>query len=304
VERILCSFSLAVGGWEAPVSAWSELMRFLKTQRFSMHSVRSQDGTRIVFDRLGQGPLLILIGGALQHRALDRQLGQRAEELAKHFTLIHYDRRGRGDSDDHAVYSVACEIEDIEALIDAVGGRASLLGLSSGGALALQAAVQLASKVERLVVFEVPYNGDEQNRQAWESLGSDLERLIQAKQPEQALNRFMGHFGNTPEQIAQIQASPLWTLFVAAAPSLAYDTAVLGKGNRLPTELVQQITIPTLVLDGGASYDFVHATARRLAELIPQAQHRTLVGETHAVSAQALAHAVRDFFIETGLIPA
>lgn len=263
-----------------------------------MQTGRSKDGTRIAFERLGQGPLLILIGGALQHRALDRMLGQRAEVLAQHFSLIHYNRRGRGDSEDSPHYSVEREIEDIEALIDAVGGRASLLGLSSGGALALQAALKLGRKVERLVVFEAPYNDDPEARKAWVGLRADIESLIRTQQPKQALIRFMTHLGTPLDQVTPMQASPLWPLFVAAAPSLVYDMAVLGSDNSLPSELVKRIEQPTLLIDGGASFAFVRATAQRLQELIPQARRRTLEGETHAVNAQALAAAVREFFRE------
>ena len=84
-----------------------------------MKTVRSKDGTVIAYDQLGEGPVVILVAGALQYRAFDQGMKQLAELLSKHFTVINYDRRGRGDSTDTQPYALDREIEDIEALIDA-----------------------------------------------------------------------------------------------------------------------------------------------------------------------------------------
>src|SRR5579871_3533872 len=106
-----------------------------------MRTVTSKDGTTIAFDQSGQGPALILVGGALEQRALDSATAQLAALplLAQHFTVFHYDRRGRGDSTDTPPYAVEREIEDIAALIDRAGGSAYVFGISSGAALALEA---------------------------------------------------------------------------------------------------------------------------------------------------------------------
>jgi pimeloyl-ACP methyl ester carboxylesterase len=82
-----------------------------------MGTVRSADGTTIAFDRLGSGPAIVLVGGAFSYRAFPKMV-ELAELLATRFTVINYDRRGRGDSDDTAPYAVAREIEDLEALIE------------------------------------------------------------------------------------------------------------------------------------------------------------------------------------------
>src|SRR5215216_501364 len=125
-------------------------------ERF-MEKVISKDGTSIAFDQLGQGPAVILVAGALQYRAFDQGMKQLANLLSQQFTVINYDRRGRGDSTDTLPYALEREIEDIEALIDAVGGSASLYGISSGGALAMEAAIKLKEKVRKLAIYEVPY---------------------------------------------------------------------------------------------------------------------------------------------------
>ena len=99
-----------------------------------MSEVRSKDGTRIAYDRSGSGPALILVDGALCSRRFGPS-PKLAPLLAPHFTVYAYDRRGRGESGDTAPYAPAREIEDLAALIEAGGGSASLVGLSSGGAL-------------------------------------------------------------------------------------------------------------------------------------------------------------------------
>ena len=132
-----------------------------------MRTVTSKDGTTIAYDQWGKGPLVILVDGALQYRAFDQGMVDLANLLSKHFTVMHYDRRGRGDSTDTQPYALKREIEDIEALIDEAGGSASLYGISSGAALAMEAAIELGDKVSKLAMYEAPYNDDEAAQQAW-----------------------------------------------------------------------------------------------------------------------------------------
>ncbi|HLX55895.1 MAG TPA: alpha/beta hydrolase [Ktedonobacteraceae bacterium] len=87
-----------------------------------MEKVTSKDGTQIAYDRQGTGPALILVDGALCYRSFGPMPGL-AQLLAPHFTVYYYDRRGRGDSGDTKPYAVEREVEDIEALIDALTGR-------------------------------------------------------------------------------------------------------------------------------------------------------------------------------------
>src|SRR4030095_2441582 len=143
-----------------------------------MKTVTSKDGTRIAFDQSGEGPVVILVDGALQYRAFDQGMAQLADLLAQHFTVIHYDRRGRGDSTDTQPYALEREIEDIEALIDEAGGSASLYGISSGASLAMEAAVELDGKVKKLAMYEAPYNDDKDAQQTWKEYTKKLENLL------------------------------------------------------------------------------------------------------------------------------
>src|SRR5215216_856641 len=143
-----------------------------------MRTVTSKDGTTIAFDRSGQGPALILVDGALQYRAFDQGMAQLAALLEQHFTVFHYDRRGRGDSTDTQPYALEREIEDIEALIDEAGGEAFIFGISSGAALAMEAAIKLPGKIKKLAMYEPPYFSDETVRQAWIDYRKQLKELL------------------------------------------------------------------------------------------------------------------------------
>lgn len=121
----------------------------------SPNVVTSADGTRIAYDRAGDGPPVVLLGGAFQHRAVDPRTAQLAQLLATDHTVLHYDRRGRGDSGDTAPNAPEREIEDLAAMIEAAGGTASVFAMSSGGALALDATVA-GVPIGRLAVYEPP----------------------------------------------------------------------------------------------------------------------------------------------------
>lgn len=262
-----------------------------------MKTVTSKDGTTIAFDQSGNGPVVVLVDGALQYRAFDQGMAQLADLLSPHFTLIHYDRRGRGDSTDTQPYALEREIEDIEAIIDEVGGSASLYGISSGAALAMHAAVKLGEKVKRLAMYEAPYNDDEAAQQVWRNYTKKLAELLEDDRKGEAVGHFMMLVGATPEDVEGIRQTPMWPLWESIAPTLAYDhIAALGEGAKVPVKEAARISVPTLVMDGGASFPFMHTTAISLATVIPNAQHLTLEGQTHEVQSEALAPILIDFF--------
>ena len=120
-----------------------------------MHSVKSSDGATITYDRTGSGPVVILVDGAFCSRAFG-PMPKLTPLLADHFTVIHHDRRGRGESGDTKPYSVERELEDLDALIQVAGGSAHVLGLSSGAALALIAAAS-GLPIMKLAMYEPPF---------------------------------------------------------------------------------------------------------------------------------------------------
>lgn len=262
-----------------------------------MNTVTSKDGTTLAFDRTGTGTPLILVSGAVQYRAFDFGSVRLTDLLSQHFTVIHYDRRGRGDSGDTQPFAVQREIEDIEALIDSAGGSAFVYGISSGAALAMESAVALgAGKVKKLAMYEAPYNADPAARQAWREYRTKLAELLAADRRGDAMILFMMLVGMPQEHTEGMRQSPEFPLFEAVAPTLAYDAAVLGDEADVPTDHAARVTMPTLVMDGGASYPFMHTAAVALAAAMPAGQHRTLEGQTHDVAPDVLAPVLIEFF--------
>lgn len=262
-----------------------------------MQRVISKDGTPIAFDQLGSGPAVILVAGALGTRASFTEL---AETLAQNFTVINYDRRGRAGSGDTQPYAVAREIEDIEALIDHAGGSASLYGISSGAALALEAAAALPNKVVKVALYEPPFIVDETHPPLPANYVEHLNELVQQGRRGDAVEYFMtAAVGIPPDYIAPMRATPMWQGFEAVAHTIAYDGLVVRdhmRGQPLSPATWQTATMPALVIVGGNSEPFFHNGTKALADLLPNARHYTLPGQDHNVATSALAPVLVDFF--------
>lgn len=259
----------------------------------NMKKVTSKDGTLIAYDSTGRGRPVILVLGALNSRKSGAKL---AKLLASRFTVISYDRRGRGDSTDTAPYAPQREGEDIAALIDAVGEPVCLYGHSSGGALALEAALKLRKKVRKIAIYEVPYTLDPKDRKAASAYYLALKKSLKSGQRGAAVALFIRSVGVSEKQIAAIKRMPMWRGLERMAPTLAYDSEVLGKGHALPATRLSHITVPTLVMHGGAGAPFMRDTAQAISKIIPKAQLRTLAGQVHGVSPKAIAPVLEKFF--------
>jgi pimeloyl-ACP methyl ester carboxylesterase len=256
-----------------------------------MPTVTSKDGTTIGYDTRGAGPALILVDGATGFRSQGYS-NELADLVASDFTVYSYDRRGRGESGNTLPFAVEREIEDIGALVDAAGGAAYVYGISSGGALALEAAIGLQSKVKKLALYEIPYDSTEQGIAAWHTYRAKLGELLAAGQRGDAIALFMSFVGVPEDMLAGMRQSPMWAPLESVAPTLAYDAAALGADRVPPTERAATVTAQTLVMDGGASLEympFMRASAEALAKAIPNAQHQVVEGQTHNVDAKVLA---------------
>jgi pimeloyl-ACP methyl ester carboxylesterase len=264
-----------------------------------MEKVVSKDGTTIAYDKTGQGPAVILVSGATMARSGFVNL---AQLLAPSLSIYNYDRRGRGDSTDTKPYALEREIDDIEALIDAAGGSASLYGISSGGCLALEAAAVLGDKVKKLAVYEVPYNSDPNDKPVWHEYYTKLNELVAADKRSDAAALFMKFVGMPDNMIEGMRSQPMWSGMEAVAPTLVYDAAAMGGETRVvPLERAAKVTIPTLVMDGAESlkiYPFMHVSADALANAMPNAERQTLDGQSHDVDSKVLAPVLIKFFNE------
>jgi pimeloyl-ACP methyl ester carboxylesterase len=263
---------------------------------FIMRTVISKDGTGIAYEQIGQGPALILVSGAFMHRAMDPGTAQLAELLAPHFTVYYYDRRGRGESTDTQPYAVEREVEDIEALIDKAGGSAFIYGSSSGAILAMEATLRLGSKIKKLAMYEAPYKGDEEARQAWKEFRRKLRELLAANRKGDAVALFLMQVGMPAEQIEPMRAEPWWSMFEDVAPTLAYDADVLGEDRAVPAARAARVTVPALIMNGGAGDAFMYDTAVALAKAMPNAKQRTLEGQQHNAAPDAIAPVLKEFF--------
>ena len=260
-----------------------------------MNTAVSPDGTKIAYDREGDGPAVILIDGAMCTRNAGAK-PELARLLAKHFTVFSYDRRGRGDSGDTSPYAVEREIEDIETLIDEGGGTASLFGHSSGAALAMEAALALGRKVTGLALYDAPFNDDPGARRAWQEYLGQLSSALADGRNGDAVAAFMSYVGMPAGQISGMRQAPFWPGMEAIAPTLAYDhTAILGDGS-VPAGRAARVGVPTLVLHGTAGFPFMAVTARTLARAIPGAEGRALEGQTHDIDAGVLAPVLTEFY--------
>jgi pimeloyl-ACP methyl ester carboxylesterase len=259
-----------------------------------MEKVISNDGTQIAYDKRGTGPAVILVDGALCYRSFG-PMPQLAEMLASHFTVYYYDRRGRGDSGDTQPYALEREIEDLGALIDAAGGSAFVFGTSSGACLALETAVQLGNRIKKLAMYEPPYNADPVASEAWKEYRKDLQERLAENRRGDAAALFMTSVGTPEEQVQGMRQAPIWPIFEAVAPTLAYDAAVLGEDRSIPIQKASQIEVPTLVMNGTV-IPFMLGTAQTLAGAIPHAEHRTLEGQPHDVNLEVLAPVLVEFF--------
>lgn len=263
-----------------------------------MQTATSKDGTKIAYDKLGQGQSVIIVDGATGSRAAgySRKL---AELLAKNFTVYYYDRRGRGDSTDTQPFTVGREIEDIEALIDDAGGTAFLVGFSSGACLAFEAALALDSKVDKLALFEPPYNDDKASIPEWHAYTKKINELDKAGKYGEMFVEFMNLVGVPQEMIDNMKKSPMWPGLESVAHTLLYDAAEIGVDRAVPVERAKKLVVPTLLLDGEKNLQimpFMHVTADTLAQAIPNAKRITLAGQGHDVAAEAIGPKLVEFF--------
>jgi pimeloyl-ACP methyl ester carboxylesterase len=262
-----------------------------------MKKILSKDGTSIAVDTIGRGPALVFVDGAMCYRASGPSQPI-AAALAEHFTVYTYDRRGRGDSGDTAPYDVQREVDDLAAVIREAGGRAFVFGVSSGAALALEAASRGVA-MERLALYEAPFIVDDSRPPLSDDFVPQMKTALAAGRRAEAVKMFMKLVGVPGIFIAMMRVMPAWPKLTAIAHTLPYDLAIVGpyqKGAPLPKTRWSGATVPTLVMDGGKSPAWMRNATRALAGVVPNATYRTLDRQTHMVKPKALAPPLIEFF--------
>ena len=260
-------------------------------------TTRSKDGTAIAFDRLGQGPAVIFVDGALCYRASGPSQPV-AALLSEHFTVYTYDRRGRGDSGNTLPYSIEREVEDIAALIADAGGSAMLCGVSSGAVLSLEAATR-GLAITKLALYEAPMIVDDTREPIPPDFLSRLEDAVAAGRRSDAVKMFLKLVGLPAVGIFAMSFMPVWKTLLAVAHTLPYDITLVEPnqhGKPLPGAHGSAATMPVLAIDGGKSPAYMRNGMKALADVLPNATYRTLPGQTHMVNAKALVPVLVEFF--------
>ena len=255
-----------------------------------MASAHSADGTKIRFDQSGTGEPIILVLGAFNDRSAGEPL---AAYLADHFTVVNYDRRGRGESGDTLPYDIQREVEDLRALIDIVGGSASLFGYSSGAVLAM-IAVDRGLPITRLALYEPPFGLEGKSAQFFLDLAESIRHEVAEGRRGDAVELFQtSAVGIPPEVVAQIRHAPFWPALEGVAHTLEYESRILA----VEPALADRIAVPTIVIAGSESPPSLTGAAAALAGRLPQGTLRTLPGQTHDLVPESVGPVVVDFLL-------
>lgn len=257
----------------------------------------SQDGTAIAYTRVGSGPALVIVDGALCYREFGPAKAL-AEALSAHFTVYTYDRRGRGGSGAGTAYDVGREVEDIAALIEAAGGSAHLFGMSSGGTLVAEAAHRGVAN-GRIAIYESPMVVDGTRPPMDPDLPARVERAVAEGRPGDAVKMFMRYVGTPGFFVAALRFTPMWKKLKGVAPTLPNDFSVVGEFQRGTPPAADRwagADVPALVIAGGKSPEYLRNAQRHLAGALPRAELTVLPGQTHMVKPDATAPVLVEFF--------
>ncbi len=257
----------------------------------------SADGTSIAYEVVGEGAPLVVVSGATSHRAVWATKQSMAEALDG-FAVVAWDRRGRGDSGDTAPYSPQREVEDLHAVVEAVGAEV-VHGHSSGAVLTLDA-LAAGLPVRRASVYEPPLVVDDSRPPVPADLLDRLRAAAAAGDNEGCLRMFFTDAIGLPGDavVAQLKQTPVWSSFESVGPTTAYDVELVGdltSGKPLPTDRWATVSVPVLVLAGGASEPYMRSGAQALAEVLPDASYSVLEGQEHSAADDVLAAALLPF---------
>ena len=256
----------------------------------------SRDGTNIAFTKRGSGPPLIIVDGAFCYRE-NGPATELATLLAQHFTVFTYDRRGRGESGDTTPYTVEREVDDLRALAREAGAAPYAVGISSGGALLLQA-VASGVGVNKIVLYEPPYLASGNGPRSFEDAKNRLQSLVSAGDRAGAVSFFMTDVYGAPRTF--VFAMPFlmpnaWQRNKLLVHTLPYDLTILDDRSAL-NERSSAIYVPTLVVGGEKSPKELRDAVRAVANALPNGHSRFLSGQDHNISGHALVPVLVEYF--------
>ncbi len=261
-----------------------------------MQTVLSKDKTPIAYEAVGKGPLLIVVSGALNTHNFGVP-SEMTPYLQDNFTILNYDRRGRGQSGNTLPYSIDKELQDIEALIDDHGGKAFIYGHSAGGALALFAAAEFPEKIDKVAVYEPPMPDNWLMRLATKLMIKQMSRQVSKGENLKVVNTFMRFVGMDDQLIADTLAGEHGQTVIDMAETITYEAKIQDASKNFIQEKAQTISQPTLLVAGTNSFKTAPKIMADYASVIPNAQTCVLEGQTHSVEPQIIAPILTEFFL-------
>jgi pimeloyl-ACP methyl ester carboxylesterase len=281
--------------------------------------VVSADGTSIALSTTGTGQPVVIVAGPFDTRTFGR-VPALAAALQDRFQVTVYDRRGRGASGDTRPYSVEREVEDLAAVLQAVSGGAasgdgpsdggtgdggasdggangsgtsthavaSVIGLSSGGALALLGLIG-GLPIDRAVVYETPYRTDAATMAQDDAALATLDALVAAGRPRAVLRHYFLRMLREPRALASGMRfrGPSRRGLLAGAPTLPHDVRVMQAFSGA-ADALGAIDRPVLVVSGGASPDWVKLSVLATVQAVPGSEHTVLNGQDRTVDGRVL----------------
>ena len=252
-----------------------------------MRTVQSPDGTSIAYEQVGTGPVLILVGGAMSNRHSTASL---VPLLEQSFTVVSYDRRGRGESTNTQPYAVEREVEDLHAVAATADGPVHVYGHSSGAILSLEAAAA-GLPIGKIAVYEPPYLTG--GADGWQDFMEKIASLADTGHGGDAVQEFIRHTGADFDPA--MMESPWWPALVSMAPTLPYDLMLTADGG-VPADRLAGIAAPVLALYGGASAAWASDSATAVASAVQHGLTSAIDGQDHAVAPDAVAPVLLEFF--------
>jgi pimeloyl-ACP methyl ester carboxylesterase len=245
----------------------------------NQQTVRSADGTRIAYTKVGSGPVpLVIVHGALNTSQQWMPVAEKLSELSDQYTCYVVDRWGRGGSDGRPEYSLEHEINDIIEVLKEAGPDAYLLGHSSGAIYALETA--LSAPVAGLVLYEPPLHG-------WveaEPIHVRIQSEAEEERYGEALSIFFAEILEVPEEeLSQLRTTPAWDAMVGLAPPTVREWEALRR-DILEVDRYRDISVPTLLLEGTETADHHSSATEALQRTLPDVRTALLEGEGHTAN--------------------
>ncbi|MDO8143835.1 MULTISPECIES: alpha/beta fold hydrolase [unclassified Isoptericola] len=254
----------------------------------------SADGTRIAYERSGSGRPVVIVGGGLNDRAMFRPM---AGIMSTRFTVYNYDRRGRGDSDlgDPDAWTLDTEVEDLRAVIEAVGEPCDVFGNCTGGMVAIEGAAA-GLDIRRMALYEPPYRSPEATTEQLVA----IRRLIDEGRRGEIVEMFgrdiVGFI--SPDTMEYFKQHPAWDAFESMAYSAYYDAIISRDHTAIPAEKLPAVQVPTVIMRGDIGDGGIHDACVQLADGIPDAHLLTMKGCDHLLDQAAWSRYVMAFLDE------